>query len=41
MVDEDEGRKEESEAILKRKELLDQLKKPVFDPRIPPALTDY
>jgi DNA-repair protein complementing XP-A cells len=37
MVDEDEGRKEESEAILKRRELLDQLKKPVFDPRISPS----
>jgi len=32
MVDEDEGRKEESEAILKRRELLQQLKKPFFDP---------
>lgn len=32
MVDEDEGRKEESEAILKRRELLERLKKPVFDP---------
>jgi len=33
---EDEGRKEESEAILKRRELLEQLKKPVFDPGSPP-----
>ena len=32
MVDEDEGRKEESEAILKKRELLQQLKKPFFDP---------
>jgi len=35
MVDEDEGKKEESEAILKRRELLEQLKKPVFDPGSP------
>jgi hypothetical protein len=32
MVDEDEGRKEESEAILKKRELMQQLKKPFFDP---------
>ena len=32
MVDEDEGRKDESEAILKKRELLQQLKKPFFDP---------
>ena len=32
MVDEDEGRKEESEAILKKRELLQQLKKPFIDP---------
>jgi hypothetical protein len=33
MVEEDAGKKEESEAILKRRELLEQYKKPVFDPR--------
>jgi hypothetical protein len=33
MVEEDDGRKEESDRILKRKELLEQLKKPFFDPR--------
>jgi hypothetical protein len=32
MVEEDEGRKEESEAILKKRELMQQLKKPFFDP---------
>ena len=32
MVDEDEGKKEESEAILKKRELMQQLKKPFFDP---------
>lgn len=32
MVDEDGGKKEESEAILKKRELLQQLKKPFFDP---------
>jgi hypothetical protein len=36
MVDEGEGKKEESEAILKRRDLLEQLKKPVFDPGISP-----
>ena len=39
MVDEDEGRKEESEAILKKRELLQQLKKPFFDPGMVPPTT--
>lgn len=37
MVDEDEGRKEESEAILKKRERLQQLKKPFFDPGTEPC----
>lgn len=32
MVDEDQGKKEESEAILKRREQLQQSKRPFFDP---------
>jgi DNA-repair protein complementing XP-A cells len=32
MVDEDEGRREETKTILERRELLQQLKKPFFDP---------
>ena len=32
MVDDDEGKKEESEAILKKRELLKQLKTPFSDP---------
>jgi len=34
MVEEDGGKTEESEAILKRRELLEQYKKPFFDPGI-------
>jgi len=40
IVDEDEGRKEESEAILKKRELLQQLKKPFFDPGIDSVMDD-
>ena len=32
MVDDDEARKDESEAILKKREAMQQLKKPFFDP---------
>jgi hypothetical protein len=32
MVDDDEGRKDESEAILKKREAMQRLKKPFFDP---------
>jgi hypothetical protein len=32
MVEDDESRKEESEAILKKREMLQELKKPFFDP---------
>ena len=38
MVDEDDGKKEESEAILKKRELLQQLKKPFFDPGMSPSV---
>jgi hypothetical protein len=42
MVDDDnDAKKDESDKILKRKELLDQLKKPFFDPGvIPPVLAE-
>jgi len=32
MVDEDQGKKEESEAILRRREQVQQFKGPFFDP---------
>lgn len=32
MVDDDEARKDESEEIMKRREAMQQLKKPFFDP---------
>jgi len=32
MVDEDEEKRDESEAIMQRRETLEQLKKPFFDP---------
>lgn len=34
MVEDDQARKDESEAILKKRELMQQLRKPFFDPGI-------
>jgi len=41
MVDEDAGKKEESEAILKKRELLQQRKKPFFDPGTSPSIFEF